>query len=49
MEYSRVGISKRSIGNLRESDIDCAKREFEEESGYRPEDYEIKDDIPQIM
>jgi 8-oxo-dGTP pyrophosphatase MutT (NUDIX family) len=27
--------------NLREYDIDCAKREFEEESGYKNEDYEI--------
>ena len=35
--------------NLRESDINCAKREFEEESGYRPEDYVIKNDIPQII
>ena len=30
--------------NLRESDIDCAKREFEEESGYNSNNYEILDE-----
>ena len=30
--------------NLRECDIDCAKREFEEESGYKSNDYEIIDE-----
>jgi 8-oxo-dGTP pyrophosphatase MutT (NUDIX family) len=29
--------------NLRESDLDCAKREFEEESGYNHQNYEIID------
>jgi len=27
--------------NLKESDIDCAKREFEEETGYKSKDYKI--------
>ena len=30
--------------NLRESDIDCAKREFEEESGYDSQNYQIIDE-----
>ena len=30
--------------NLRESDKDCAMREFQEESGYKKEDYNILDD-----
>lgn len=29
--------------NLKESDLDCAKREFEEESGYKSKDYKILD------
>jgi 8-oxo-dGTP pyrophosphatase MutT (NUDIX family) len=29
--------------NLKESDIDCAKREFEEESGYKSKDYKVLD------
>ena len=35
--------------NLRESDIDCAKREFEEESGYTSKDYKIYMDIEPII
>jgi 8-oxo-dGTP pyrophosphatase MutT (NUDIX family) len=34
--------------NLKESDIDCAMREFEEESGYTREDYVIDDLIEPI-
>jgi 8-oxo-dGTP pyrophosphatase MutT (NUDIX family) len=30
--------------NLRESDLECAKREFEEESGYNSQNYEIIDE-----
>ena len=29
--------------NLKESDIDCAKREFQEESGYKSNDYKVID------
>ena len=32
--------------NLRESDLDCAKREFEEETGYKKKDYELKNIEP---
>jgi len=34
--------------NLRESDIDCAMREFEEESGYSKNDYKIDSSIDPI-
>ena len=30
--------------NLKESDLNCAKREFEEESGYRSNEYVILDE-----
>ena len=30
--------------NLKESDIDCAKREFEEESGYKSNEYKVLDE-----
>jgi 8-oxo-dGTP pyrophosphatase MutT (NUDIX family) len=35
--------------NLKESDIQCAKREFEEESGYTSDNYEIVNDIDPIV
>ena len=34
--------------NLKEGDLDCAKREFEEESGYRKSEYEIDTSIEPI-
>lgn len=34
--------------NIRESDLDCAKREFEEESGYKQEEYCINYEIPPL-
>ena len=38
-----MGISK-GRRNLKESDIDCAKREFEEESGYKGNEYKVLDE-----
>jgi 8-oxo-dGTP pyrophosphatase MutT (NUDIX family) len=35
--------------NNRESDLDCAKREFEEESGYESNKYEIVPDIEPVI
>jgi 8-oxo-dGTP pyrophosphatase MutT (NUDIX family) len=35
--------------NIRESDIDCAKREFEEESGYKPEQYNVINNLAPII
>ncbi len=35
--------------NAKESDLDCAKREFEEESGYTEDSYQIDDSISPIV
>jgi len=35
--------------NLRESDVSCAKREFEEESGFREDDYKLVEDEEPII